>query len=973
MRRIISATILAIVLFIALPQGRGTTSPTTSQQNENHALTRPAKVVANLDDAKRLYRSGKYGKAIEIYKSLLNDPALEVSARIGIARTYALIGRYDEAIKTLQLCARRAENNADWHVLISELFNETGHYQKALQHARRAYSLARDWAPALLRLGESLEVLGKKSQAVDIYKKLDKAIARKDFTRDARSLTAAGMVLARYATLTGQKASMQAPNILHNYFQRAYQEVDKQYWPANVAAGMFLLEKHNARAAGQEFSLALKANPRIPDALVGMGLISLQRWRFEQAIAQADKALSVNPNSSNALLLKGAVYMQWRKFDKVRPIIDKVLKVNPNNLDALSLAAALYERVYQPEKAKSFVEKVERINPQYALLYQTIARWLSASRQFDRAEGYYKKAIKLAPELAGPVTGLGLLYMQTGQEELAAKTLKKAAEIDDYRADVQRYLHLLKKLRNFKVKETKHFIIKVDGKTDAVLLDLLAQHAERIYPEICSDFEYHPTGKTLVELFPTHEDFSVRISGKGWIGTVGACTGPVIAMSAPDPLRGGFGSFNWAVVVRHEFTHTVTLAATKNRIPHWFTEACAVWEQPDRRSFNAVKMLVDAVRNNRLYPVKSLSWGFIRPSRRGARSLAYAQSEWIFEYIVETKGYETIVKMLKAFRNGWPQEKVFKEFLGCSEQEFDKQFARWAKKQIIAWGFDPHPTPSLTQAAKLAKQRPNSSEAQVDLARALLARGAIKRAELQARRALEIDPTNARALAVLGVIQLRRRKYDDAIKIAKELEKINPRSHIAAKIMAECELAKKRWKSAIEALEKYKERLPLDPYAYKKLANLYLQLGQMKKALPNLIELHRRTMRDSKYARQIAEIYRTLNEPDKAIYYYREVLHINPYDTGAYKMLTGLCLNKRRYTEAISAANSLCLLEPENAGAWTQLAMVYYRSAIGQKRYDWLEQARQSAKRALKLDPNCRANEILQMIQSANKTQMLQP
>ncbi|MCD6377408.1 MAG: tetratricopeptide repeat protein, partial [Planctomycetes bacterium] len=786
-KRALKIILISLVLTIStVPQY---TSAQTAEQNAtsrraNLPIIKKSKTTLSLTQARKFYIQGKYNQAIKTYKSLLTNPALAISARIGLAKTYAIIGRYDDAIKTLKLCAQRAANNADWHVLISELFVKKGNYHQAQHHARKAFFISKDWAPAIYQLGKVLEILGKKSEAIKIYKQIDRAVARKDFTHDARSLTAAGMVLARYATLTGQKASMQAPNILHNYFQRAYQEVDKQYWPANVAAGMFLLEKHNPRAAGQEFSLALKTNPRIPDALVGMGLISLQRWRFEQAIAQADKALSINPNSSNALLLKAAVYMQWRKFDKVRPIIDKVLKVNPNNLDALSLAAALYERLYQPEKAKPFIEKVEQINPQYALLYQTIARWLSAGRQFERAEGYYKKAIKLAPELAGPVTGLGLLYMQTGQEELAAKTLKKAAEIDDYRADVQRYLHLLKKLRNFKVKETKHFIIKVDGKTDAVLLDLLAEHAERIYPEICSDFDYHPTGKTLIELFPTHEDFSVRISGKGWIGTVGACTGPVIAMSAPDPLRGGFGSFNWAVVVRHEFTHTVTLAATKNRIPHWFTEACAVWEQPDRRSFNAVKMLVDAVRNNRLYPVKSLSWGFIRPSRRGARSLAYAQSEWIFEYIVETKGYETIVKMLKAFRDGWPQEKVFKEILGCSEREFDKQFARWAKKQIIAWGFDPYPTPSLTQSARMVRNNPTSAEAHANYARALFARGALDRAELQARRALEIDPTNARAQAVLGVIQLRRRKYDDAIETSKRLEKINPRSHIAAKIMA---------------------------------------------------------------------------------------------------------------------------------------------------------------------------------------------
>ena len=59
----------------------------------------------------------------------------------------------------------------------------------------------------------------------------------------------------------------------------------------------------------------------------------------------------------------------------------------------------------------------------------------------------------------------------------------------------------------------------------------------------------------------------------------------------------------------------ITLAATHNRIPHWFTEACAVWEQPDRRNFEAVRLLVDAVRTKHLFPVKELDWGFVRPQR----------------------------------------------------------------------------------------------------------------------------------------------------------------------------------------------------------------------------------------------------------------------------------------------------------------------------------------------------------------------
>ncbi|MCD4699136.1 MAG: tetratricopeptide repeat protein, partial [Phycisphaerae bacterium] len=492
---------------------------------------------------------------------------------------------------------------------------------------------------------------------------------------------------------------------------------------------------------------------------------------------------------------------------------------------------------------------------------------------------------------------------------------------------------------NYQVKETEHFIIKVDGEHDAVLLEMLAEEAERIYPEICRDFDHEPAEKTLVEVFSGHGDFSVRISGRGWIGTVGACTGRVIGMPAPDPLRSGLGMFNWAVVLRHEFAHAVTLAATKNRIPHWFTESCAVWQQPDRRNFQAVRLLLNAVRSNKLYPIKSLSWGFIRPDQkkrgRGARTLAYAQSEWIFEYVVEKKGYDAIIKMLNGFGDGWTQKKVFREILGTTEEQFDRDFRVWAIEQITSWGFDPKPQPRTSGSA--------------------------------ARKALKADPKHPRALAVLGSVLVRQRKYDEAIAIAQRLQKVKPRSATSARILADCYLKKHRWPEAIAALEAYKLRLRFDPYGYEKLAKLYMQMGRVDKALPNLIELHRRTMKDPKYARQIADIYRTAEKADQALHYYKQVLNINPYDAGVHKAMTGLYVAGDDYELAIRSMRSACLIEPKNADSWTQLAMVYYQAARASKSSEELSEARAAAQKALELDPESQAGEVLMMINEISK------
>ena len=947
-----------------------TTSRSATQPASDRARTGPAAhAPVTADAAHKLYWKGEYEKAIAAYRRLLADRPGDLRAGIGLAEAYAAVGKYQQARKALEACAEAGRRDADWHVRTSELLSVLGQYDRALSHARRAYAIRPDWAPAVLRLGQALEVLGKKAEAAATYKTVEKAIAKAGFAKDARSLVAAGEVLNRIAILTGQRASEQAQNILHNYLQEAYHRVDKSYWPANLAAGALLLEKHKHRDAAVEFALALKVNKRLPEALVGRGVIHLAAYRFEQAMAEAEKALKVNPRHADALLLKAATLMMWRKFSQVEPVLKQVLDVNPRHLKALSTLAALHYRTLNPDKAGAYIRRVEQVNPNCAELYETIAGWLSAGRQFAQAEVFFKKAMKMAPELAGPVTGLGRLYMQTGREKLAKETLKKAFAIDDYRADVLNYLKLLDQMAGFSVKETEHFIIKVDGKYDQVLLDWIPEVAERIHQEVCADFQHVPPEKTLVEIFPNQWQFSVRISGRGWIPTVGACTGRVIAMPAPDPLRGGFGQFNWAVVLRHEYTHAVTLSATKNRIPHWFTEACAVWEQPDRRNFRAVALLVGAVRSGKLYPVSELSWGFIRPQRsrgRGARSLAYAQSEWIFEYIDQTHGREAIIKMLEGFAAGWSQEKVFREILGTTEAQFDKDFAAWAEQQVASWGFDPAPTPSLAAASKQAKANPDSAKAQADLALALYRRRRRTQAMQAARKALRIEPDNKRALIVLAAALAAGKKYDEAIKVARRLERLDPKSAAAAKTLARCYIASRQWAQAIPALERYKRLLPLDPFGYKELAKIYMQLGQPKEALPNLIELHRRTMKDPKYARQVADIYRASDAPEEALHFYKQVIEINPYDAGAYEAMAALALRLKKYDLALKAMRSKSLLEPDNARTWATLAMAYYRVARAKKSRDMLAAARQAAAKAIKIDPEGYGKDVLRIIQRAD-------
>ncbi|MCL2701410.1 MAG: hypothetical protein FWE88_06920 [Phycisphaerae bacterium] len=959
------------------PRARPTTRPTTRPA----APESPGKDLAACASQ---YWRGQYDAAAKGFVALQDDEATRLEASVGAAKALAMVGKYGEALAALDKAGANGEKDYRWQLQRSEVLFTVGEYAKSLAAAEAADALQPDFAPTLLARGRALEVLGRKQDAIDVYNAMGAIVQAGAYKKDAQALTAMGQIMARQQVLTGAKASNQAQNILQNYFNEAYQVADKTYWPAAVAAGEFALSKHRVDIAQREFQVVERLNPRVPARHVGLATAALEAWQFERCLDEVGKALAINPNHTDALLAKAQCLMLWRRFDEVASVLDAVLAVNPNHLDALSLYAAVKIRTYNDDEAAPFIERVKAVNENYAGLPQAIGDWLAAGRQFKKAEPYLLEAHALAKESAGVMASLGGMYLQTGQEDQARDWLAEAYKIDDYRLDVVNYLNLLSRLATFNTRETEHFLIKADPRMDAILLEQVADAIEQMGREVCSDFRFTPEEKTLVEFFPTHEQFSIRITGRGWIGTVGASTGTVIVMVAPSSRpEAVFGNYHWLGVLRHEYTHTVTLAKTHNRIPHWFTEACAVFQQPDRRNYQAVQELIRASRQTAaglkegpgvrpLYSIKDIDWGFIRPKQHADRSLAYAQSEWMLEYIISSRKWDTVLTMLDLFAAGKSQTDVFAEALGVTEEAFDKAFRDWASGQVRNWGFDPNPPSDVASLRKQVDANPKDASALADYAYALAngVRPNIGEAEAWARKALKENDNHVRGLEVLAQCLYARKQKDEAMDVALRLRNVHGESKIALRILAETYHEKRLWDESIAALNEYKRVAPLDEFSYTLLARCYVQMGQPDDAIPNLIELHTHTMNNPSFARQIADLYRTQRNYTEALKYYREVTYINPYDASAYQAMAMICLrNLKEYDAAIRHAKAVTLLEPQNAQAWLALARIELWSAQAQSasNIDLLLQAKEHAERSDQLEPSDDAKELLQEIDEAMK------
>ena len=922
----------------------------------------------SISHARDLLLRGEYEQASADFEQLIakeKDPSDTLEAALGLARCRLETGRYDQAIQGL--VALEADGSSEWHFLLARLYWRVGQYEDLLTHTRRAIQLRSDHAGARFLLGRAQEFLGRRDRAIETYRWFDQRLAEAgQLPQDAQWLTDTGRGLLRYSILSRSDVPRRARHVLHEMYQPAYERVDRTYWPARIAAADLLRQRFNnddEDGSISDYEAALRINPKLCEAFVGLGAVALESWGFEEVERWAGQALEVNPNFAPAHHLLGRKLILERRYPEAIQSCDRALTVNPNDVIALSIRAAAHACQYDQAGVDQMIARVSSINPACAVLYRTLGDALAGIRQYADSERAYRRAIEVEPTDPNTHTELGMMYMQWGLEDRARDALDVAWALDPFNQRTKFTLDLLDMLQRFDRVETEHFVIRYDDRHDPGLGDYIAASLEEIYEEVTGDYDTPLETKTIVEVFPTHREFSVRITGKPWIHTVGACTGRVIALTSPRESPKRMGPFNLLRVLKHEFTHTVTLAATRQRIPHWFTEGLAVYGEDAPRSHYWCRLLADSIRRDRLFTLESIDWGFIRPQRPTDRTLAYAQSEWMCEYIVDRFGYETIQLMLARFRRGQTQDAVFKQQLGTGPKDFDRDFRAWAQKRARSWCFDLTPPEDVLELEARTEQAPEDAGLHGRLARARLDDGSLAGALTAARRALELDKKERNALEVLVEVldaeaqqeeneTARRQTEDEALTAAHQLAEVAPNGWLAPKLLARIALRRGNLDQAIEPLRRLQRLCPIDPASWRGLAGIYLKQGNDDQALRQLLELARIEEADADLRSQLARIHNRRDQLFDARYWYHRALDIDPFNVSWHRALGDLNMRIGDSAEALREYRMLTRLEPTVAAHFASAAFAAHK--LGDA-----EAAQRHARQAVALDAGSPAKTLL--------------
>lgn len=447
-----------------------------------------------------------------------------------------------------------------------------------------------------------------------------------------------------------------------------------------VRWGRLFLERFNDNEAAGLFGEALMIDPKNAPAYLGLSQVEAEGYS-KKAVEDAQKAADLDPKLYQAHEELAFLALEDNNEDGAAKEADQALAISGDALDAMAIHLSI--DFLHDKKDSPWAERILKVNPVYGEAYATAGHFYVINRRYDEGVAAYRKALELNPRLWEARAQLGLNLMRLGYDDEARRQLEEC-----YNAKYQSYetvntLRLLDKFKDFVTYRTPAYVLRLDKKEADLLRPYFEEQIERDMAAYEQKYHMKLNDPLQVEVYPDHPDFEVRTVGMPGIGGIlGVTFDQVIAMDSPSGRPPG--SFHWASTLRHEMSHAYVLQATNSRVPRWFTEGLAVYEETaaspdwgDRLDAEDIH----AMQHKLLLPVAELDRGFIRPSYPAQVVVSYFQASKICKFIAEKWGYPKLVEMVYAFANPVSTTEVFQKDLHTSTADFDKEFQIWLEKQ----------------------------------------------------------------------------------------------------------------------------------------------------------------------------------------------------------------------------------------------------------------------------------------------------
>ena len=314
---------------------------------------------------------------------------------------------------------------------------------------------------------------------------------------------------------------------------------------------------------------------------------------------------------------------------------------------------------------------------------------LAAHYRFAEAIVHLRQASEEDPESPSIHFELGSNQLRFGQMDEGWKNVELAHELDPYHVAAFNLITLRDKLKDYPVREKEGVRLRMSPEDMAVFGTRALELAARAKRILAEKYQVKLSQPVMVEMLPKQEDFAIRTFGlPGGESFLGVCFGPLITTTSP---RGRLGRANWEAVVWHEMAHTITLAASRHRIPRWLSEGISVYEERQVRPGWGQGMTSEyreRFLSGKVPPIAKLDKSFAGEDIM----LGYYHASLVAEFVVGRFGIGAMRSILADLAAGKPIEKAL-SIRTLPLAELETAFLEHAKKLAAAYGPDLEWTP----------------------------------------------------------------------------------------------------------------------------------------------------------------------------------------------------------------------------------------------------------------------------------------
>lgn len=616
-----------------------------------------------------------------------------------------------------------------------------------------------------------------------------------------------------------------------------------------VRWGYLYMDHWQPEEAGNLFDEALEIDPKNWSALIGLAQLAADGFSA-RANEYAKRALEINPKAYEAQEVLARVALEDNNDQKAAAEAQKAVDISPEALDAMSILATI--DWLHDKKDSPWREKILKVNPHYGEMYDIAGHFFIINRRYEEGIVKYRLALELDPQLQKARAALGLNLMRLGREEEARAQLEQAWNAGYQPTESKNTLMLMDKYKDYDTFRTPATVLKLGKKEAALLRPYFQSELDRAMATYEKKYKYKVTGAVQLEVYPNHPDFEVRTMGMPGLGALGVTFDSVVAMDSPNSRKPG--TFHWASTLWHELSHVYVLNMTHSRVPRWFTEGLAVYEETaaspdwgDRLDPDAI----EAIKTKKLLPVSDIDRGFMHPTYPAQVVVSYFQAGRICNFIDQKFGADKLLAMIHDYAELKSTPEVIEQEFKMKPEEFDKQFLAWLEGQTkrTVDGFD------------------------------------------EWKKGVKAMSENAKA-----------KKWDDVITEGARIRDLYPDYVEAASVyefLADAYEAKGDKAKAMAELARYSKIGGRNPATIKQLAQLQAEAGKKAEAAATLERLNLIYPKDEELHKRLGALYMDLNNPTLAVREFGAVVAGPPIDlAGAHYDLARALKMANRVEEA---------------------------------------------------------------------------